>query len=31
MSLESEHYIIAYGSLLSHDSRSRFSGINCQA
>ncbi|MFQ3236606.1 MAG: hypothetical protein ACI9C4_002179 [Paraglaciecola sp.] len=31
MSLGSEHYIIAYGSLLSHDSRSRFSGINCQA
>lgn len=31
MSLESEHYVIAYGSLLSHDSRSRFSGINCQA
>jgi len=31
MSLESEHYIIGYGSLLSHDSRFRFSGINCQA
>ena len=31
MLLESEHYVIGYGSLLSHDSRSRFSGINCQA
>jgi hypothetical protein len=31
MSLESEHYIIAYGSLLSNDSRSRFSGLHCQA
>ncbi|MFT5312150.1 MAG: hypothetical protein ACI8Z9_000627 [Paraglaciecola sp.] len=31
MSRESEHYIIGYGSLLSHDSRYRFSGINCPA
>ncbi|MFT4942055.1 MAG: hypothetical protein ACI88A_005129 [Paraglaciecola sp.] len=28
---ESEHYMVGYGSLLSHDSRYLFSDINCQA
>ena len=31
MTLDSQHYVIAYGSLLSHDSRSRFSAIDCHA
>jgi hypothetical protein len=31
MSFESENYVVGFGSLLSDDSRRRFSDINCQA